>query len=456
MSSRIGTFAARLAAQIPTILTLALLAGLAVWGAAEEWKVPRFSALWGDGTTSAEDSPAGLVKVIPDPSTPQSADPKAPATLWKRIEFPTAEAVRKAGIRVAPAQVQPMARYVTANGMLDYEPSCYAQLASRAPGTVWRVEKEIGDKVQKGEVLALVESSELGRAKADLVQNLAQVDVRTKTLQRLQSAGEVVSGGHLAEAAAALREARIRLFNDQQRLLNLGVILRLEDVAALPDDQLVRHLRLLGLPDAIRKQIDPETLTANLLPLTASFDCQVVNRRAAPGEVVDTARTLFVVADVRRLHIDLDVHLEDMAEVRQGQVVTFQPEANGVGAATAKISHISPEVDEKTRHVRVHAEVENPDGRLRPNTFGTGRILIHERPQAVVVPSEAVQSDGRVHLVFVRVSDESFLARPVQLGLRDANFIEVDGIQPGEMVATVGSFALKSELLKDRIGGGDD
>src|SRR5262249_21557717 len=162
--------------------------------------------------------------------------PKASSLAGKRIEFPSAEAVRKAGIRVAPAQVQALAHYVTANGMLDYEPSRYAQLASRAPGTVFRVEKEIGDKVQKGEVLALFESAGVGRAKADLVQSLAQVDVRTKTLQRLKLAGEVVSGGHLSEAEAALREARIRLFNDQQKLLNLGVMLRLEDVAALPDE----------------------------------------------------------------------------------------------------------------------------------------------------------------------------------------------------------------------------
>ena len=71
--------------------------------------------------------------------------------------------MRKAGIQLAPVEVKALTHHVLANGMLDYEPSGYAQLASRVPGTVWRVEKEIGDKLHKGEVLALIESSEVGR-----------------------------------------------------------------------------------------------------------------------------------------------------------------------------------------------------------------------------------------------------------------------------------------------------
>jgi cobalt-zinc-cadmium efflux system membrane fusion protein len=106
--------------------------------------------------------------------------------------------------------------------------------------------------------------------------------------------------------------------------------------------------------------------------------------------------------------------------------------------------------------VTVHAEVDNPDGRLRPNAFGTGRIILRERPDAVVVPSEAVQTDGSTSLVFVRVSDTGFEARPVEPGLREGDLVEVSGVRPGEEVVTTGSFALKSELLRERITGGDD
>ncbi|HJT77373.1 MAG TPA: efflux RND transporter periplasmic adaptor subunit, partial [Gemmataceae bacterium] len=283
--------------------------------------------------------------------------------------------------------------------------------------------------------------------------------VQTAALRRLRSAGEAgaVPDRSLQAAEAALREARIRLFNAQQALLNLGLPVRLRDVEDLPEDRLARHLRFLGLPDAVVKDLDPETSTANLLPLTAPFDGVVVQRDAAPGEIVEgnRPRTLFIVADVRRLHVDLGVHPEDMAGVRVGQPVTFRADG-GTAEAVARVSHISPEVDEKTRRVVVHAEVDNADGRLRPNAFGTGRIRVREVPRAVVVPREAVQTDGSVSLVFVHRDATTFEARPVEPGLEADGAVEVKGLRPGQEVVTAGSFALKAELLRDRITGGDE
>jgi len=404
----------------------------------------------------------------------------------RRIEFPSAEAVAKAGIRVEPVQVRRMVRYITASGMVDYDPARYARLTSRASGSVWRVEKEIGDVVHKGDALAIIDSNEVGQAKGDLMQSLTQVDLRRQTVERLEAANKrgAVSDQSLREAQAALSEARIRLSNDHQRLLNFGLPVRLDDLAKVPHDQLARQLRLLGLPENIQKQLDTETLTANLLPLKAPFDGVVVQRTAASGEIIEKnqPKIMFVLADVRHLHVDLDVNPEDMGLMRTGLEVSFTPTyalqkseirnpkpekstslppANSELAMSdsasviAKVSHISPEVDEKTRRVKVHAEFDNSEGRLRPNDFGMGRIFIREEPKALIVPSEAVQSDGSSSVVFVRTSDKSFAVRPVHTGLRDGSVVEVRGVQAGEEVVTTGSFALLSELLKERIAGGD-
>jgi cobalt-zinc-cadmium efflux system membrane fusion protein len=355
-----------------------------------------------------------------------------------------------------------MTQYVTANGAIDYEPYRYAQLAPRAPGTIWKMYKVMGEAVHKGEILALIESADVGKAKADFLQSLAQVDVRTRTLQRLKSAGSSVAEGTLREAEEALREARIREFTTHQQLLNLGLAFRIDEMAGLPEDQQVRFLRLLGLPEEFRRAGAADTLTANLLPLTAPFEGLVVRHpQGAPGEVVATNKPLFMIGDTSHLHIDLEVHLEDVAHLRLGQKVIFTPEAKMGEPAVGELAHIGPEVNEKTRHVQVHAEVENPDGRLRPNTFGTGRILIREQPRAVAVPAEAVQwqvhPKGRSYFVFVQMPNKTtFQVRPVQLGLRDEGFTEVSGVEPGEKVVTTGSHVLKSELLKDKISSGED
>jgi cobalt-zinc-cadmium efflux system membrane fusion protein len=183
----------------------------------------------------------------------------------------------------------------------------------------------------------------------------------------------------------------------------------------------------------------------------------VVERNAGPGEYEQTTtpKVLFIIADERHLHFDLDVNPEDMKYVQLRQLVRFAPDGKGLAAPVGHVSHISPEVNEKTRRVQVHAEADDPDGQLRAHTFGTGYIVIREKPAALVVPADALQSDGKSQFVFVRLSPVSFEVRTVTPGLRDGNFIEIDGIRAGEEVVTTGSFALKSELQKDRIGGED-
>jgi membrane fusion protein, heavy metal efflux system len=456
MPSMIRNLAARILGMVPTVLTLALLAVLGVWGARNDWKLGSLSSLWTKTGPLENPDPIG-VKIVPEEKVPTSGDAKSSSAPRLRIEFPSAEAVRLAGIRVEAVQIRSLARYVTAYGMLDYEPGYYVELSSRAPGTIWRVDKVIGDEVKTGDTLALVDSAEVGQAKADFLKNLSQVEVRKKAVQRLQAAGGSVPEATRQETETGLRAAQIQLFNDQQRLLNFGLTLRIHDVEVLAEEQRVRHLRLLGLPDSVLRDADPETLTANLLPLTAPFKAVVIDRRGvAPGQVVTTKQVLFTLADLHHLHADLDVHPEDMADVRVGQNVTFQPDKDQGPPAKARVAHISPEVNEKSRNVEVHTEVENPNGRLRPHTFGTGRILIEERPRAVTVPTEAIQSDGRAHLVFVRLSPASFQVRPVRPGLREGAFTEVDGVQPGEEIATIGSYLLKSELLKEKIGAGEE
>jgi multidrug efflux pump subunit AcrA (membrane-fusion protein) len=446
MASAVSWFMSRLS----TLLILALLVCLAVWGARNDWKIEHVSTLFAASRTEDE-SAAPAIRVLKEPTGHGDADSELP--LNARLEFPSAEAVAQAGIRVAPAQVRPIAESITAYGMVDYEPSYYAELSTRAPGTIWQVYKEIGDKLDKGDVLAVVESSEVGKAKGDFMQSLAQVDLRQQTVSRLGSAAGSVPEGSLRDAEAALREARIRLFNDQQKLLNLGLNVRIEEAAKLKEDQLVRHLRLLGLPDSIRQNVDPDTLTTNLLPLRAPFAGRVVTRRAAPGDVATTTAPQFVVADVRRIHLDLDVHPEDMRYVRLGQTVIFRPDGSPELITTAKVTHISPAVDEKSHNVTVHAEASNPDELLRPHTFGSGRIIIQERPDAVAVPTAAVQSEGDTQFVFVQLSDRGFRVRPVKTGLHDGEYREVTGVKPGEAVVTTGSHELKSELLKERIVG---
>jgi cobalt-zinc-cadmium efflux system membrane fusion protein len=511
---RVAAAIAWLGRVVPTLLVLAALGGLACWGHSTGWKVPRFSALVGRGPAAEKEwceahnvpedecvecnprlmppgkaPPFCLKHGVPEcpldhpeiaqvdgrPRLPRYDVQAALALLdrpennskcklhQRRLQFASAAAADKAGVDVDVVGEAPMTEFVAANGELGYEQTRVARLSSRVPGTVWRVDRQVGDPVKEGEMLALVDAAEVGKAKAEFLQAFAQLDLRRKTHEGLSQAAAsgAVPDRQVREAEAALSEARIRLRGAQQALVNLGLPASSDELKGLPEDRLAARVQFLGLPDALAGRLDPARTTANLLPVTAPLDGVVVAREVVAGEVVDSTRALFVVADPRRMWLTLNVRAEDARRLKLGQPVRFHPDGDPDEAA-GTVAWISTAVDPKTRTVKVRADLENPDGRLRANAFGAGRVVLRYEPYAVVVPKEAVHWEGDCHVVFVRDKDylkegspKVFHVRKVRPGARDEKYVEVlAGVLPGEVVAAKGSAVLQAELLKGKLGEG--
>jgi cobalt-zinc-cadmium efflux system membrane fusion protein len=191
--------------------------------------------------------------------------------------------------------------------------------------------------------------------------------------------------------------------------------------------------------------------------LVAPFEGIVIRSDMVEGEQVSSAPPQFTVADLRRLWVTLEVRQEDIARLRKDQPIAFRPDGAADIEATGTISWISTEVDDKTRTVRVRAEVENGSGQLRARSFGTGRIIVAQESDVIAVPSAALQWKGSDAVVFIQQSDGlSFDQRSVRVGLREGDFTEVlDGLHPGEVVVTTGSHMLKSQLFLNESGDKD-
>jgi cobalt-zinc-cadmium efflux system membrane fusion protein len=262
----------------------------------------------------------------------------------------------------------------------------------------------------------------------------------------------------LQEADANVRMAKVRRFNAQQALINLGLPISIEGTNRLSDDELAEKLHFLGLPPDVVRSLDSETASANLIPLVSSLDGTVIDREIVIGEVVDSGKVQFIVADMRRMWLLLDVRKEDAGELKVGQPVLFS--CSGVaGEVQSRISWIATEADPRTRTIQVRAEVENTlaessgdeancgNWLLRANLFGSARIRVREQPSAIVVPSSAVQWDGEQHLVFLPEGDGTmFYAQNVQVGVARDGYTEIrSGLSPGQSIVADGSYALKSE-----------
>jgi cobalt-zinc-cadmium efflux system membrane fusion protein len=380
------------------------------------------------------------------------------------VHLASQEAVDKSGIELAAVEKRPMTQEVIALGMVTYDQTRIAQLSSRVSGTVWSAQKNVGQAIREGEILAIIEALEVGRTKAEFLQAVVDAELKAKTLERMRDVTSAISERQIREAEADAREARIRLFNAQQTLVNLGLPIRLDDVVGLHDEELVRRVHFLGLPESLVKTLDPETTTANLIPLVAPFDGVITGREIVTGELVSpSSGAQIVMADVSRMWIELDVRKGDATKLRRGQEVVFS--IDGVpGEIRGELAWISTEVDSRTRTVQARMEVDNPlvhgsgpDGQrlLRANMFGVARIQIHANPKALVVPNAAIQRDGAASVVFVKTSETAFQPRLVQLGMTDKDYTEVlEGISLGETVAAAGSHVLKAEILKTRLATG--
>ena len=187
----------------------------------------------------------------------------------------------------------------------------------------------------------------------------------------------------------------------------------------------------------------------------------VVARNAVAGEVVDSGKPLFTVADTSRMWLQLNVRLEQAEKISIGQKIIFRPDGSDREADGA-ITWISTDVDIGTRTIQVRGELANDAGHLRNETFGAGEIVLREEPHAIVVPNTAIHWEGCCYVAFVRDkgyfkdgSYKVFHTRSIRPGAVMGNNTEViAGLLPGEVIVTKGSGILRAELLKGNLGAG--
>jgi multidrug efflux pump subunit AcrA (membrane-fusion protein) len=446
-----------------SIATTAALAAVGWYGHATHW-----SFGFGDhhgGHDAAAHSPAADDAA----HAPAPGDAAAAAPAEGTVRFPSQKALERSGIELVPVEKRPMVSELVCNGVVAYDERRIAQLSTRVPGSIWRVEKRLGDHVQKGDVLLIIDSQDVGRLKADFLNSMVVYESRREQLSILEEVKSAVMGRQLREAKAAMREARNHLSNAEQALVNLGFDISISDYAPLDDETRAARIRTLGLPPAMVAGLDSALVTSNLLPLYAPFDGVVVGREAVVGEVIEAAKPIFEVADVSTMLLVLNVSKEDAGKVAIGQPVRFRPDGSSE-EFNSRITWISTEVNEETRTLQVRAEVANQSepvagGKeetphsLRANTFGSGRIEIDRRGTAVVVPRSSVQWDGSRWIVFVPAGEAAFLARPVQPGVRVDDGVEIASDAAADPqfthVVGAGSHVLKSQILLERMEKGE-
>jgi membrane fusion protein, heavy metal efflux system len=307
-----------------------------------------------------------------------------------------------------------------------------ARVAVRLLGTVAELRKRLGDTVQAGEVVAVIESREVADAKSEYLASRLVFDLQQTLFNRSTKLfeGKVLSENDFLRARTTFEDARVKIEIARQKLFALS--LTAEQIEALPQ-QPVETLRLQELKAPIAGRVAERRVELGSL----------VGREGQESE-------LFVIVNLEVVWADLAVPPSELASIHDGQKITIAAGTGGEPSA-ATIMFVSPLLDKDTRAARVVASVDNAALKWRPGSFITAEIPTDETPAAIVVPKTALQSLKGDTVMFVRTAD-GFEARKVSVGRQDARLAEVtSGLAAGEHIATANTFTLKADLGKAEV-----
>jgi len=356
------------------------------------------------------------------PSTDVTASNDGPADGTK-VRLKNKDAARQAGLQLAKAVAGVAVRHVPATARVVYDAARVAQVNPRVTGVVRAIRADVGTAVRAGAALAVIESADVGADQARLAAARSRSQVAEASYQRASAlrAEGVSSQRALLDAEREREQARADVASAQSALTMVG---------------------------ASRDGSARYTLTAPIAGV-------VTQRHATIGRLVDGDDTLFEVVDPSVMWIELDVAEADLALVRVGQPVAIALDMLPDRELTAELSYVAPAIDLRTRTAVARAPLPNPDGSLRANLFGRGRIAVSDPRAAVWVPRSAVQRARATSVVFVRIAADLFEARRVAVAAVNGERASVTGrVSAGDDVVTDGSFLLKTETLKESIGAG--
>ena len=299
------------------------------------------------------------------------------------------------GVQTAEVKKQPLARTLRVAGMIGEDESRHGVISAPVEGRIDGLAMSCeGDKVTRRQPLATMFSRTLLSAANDYKLALEQ-------------------GG------AALEQAK-------RRLEQCGLVW--EQIKAIPTRQ----------PDDLYFGI--------LAPLTGT----IVKSYVSEGQYVKEGDKLFEIADFTKMWFMFTAYEQDLPLIQVGQIVDIQTPSLPGQILKARVSFISPNLDEVTRSTKVRVVLENPEHRIKNNTFAEGVIEI-KLPEVLTVARTAVLWPGKTPCVYVEKQIGVYEQRQVRLGRSgDAGWEVLEGLKEGERVVTSGNMLIDGQAQINR------
>ena len=336
-----------------------------------------------------------------------------------RIE---ADMLRDLGITTTAVESRPGGEGTPVLGELRVNESAYAEVSAPVPARALRVLALPGVRVRRGQVLAEMQSLELGKTRGDYRDAQARVDLARQALERKRSlaAERIAPQREVQEAEAELRRAEASLQGARGTLNALGA----SNDGGGDDSRLV---------------------------LRAPISGTVIDRHLVQGEVAQPGETLFKVGDLSTLWLIAHASERDAVRVRPGATARVAIPALPGSSLSGRVAAVGSQVEVSSRTIPIRIELPNPGGILRPGMSASVWLPVGEGGTVLAVPVAAVQRLQDKWVVFVPREQGVFEIRTVGRGRDMGGEVEIlTGLQAGETVVVEGAFLLRAEAEKAR------
>jgi len=306
------------------------------------------------------------------------------------------EVVQSMGVRTDYAKFDTLWKYIRTVGRVEYDETLTAHVHPRADGWMEKLNlRAEGEPVEKGQLLGSLYSPEILAAQVDFLIALDQRD--TKTSKR------------------RIEKARNRL-------------------------------RLLGVTEGTISRIQQRARTQNTIPLVAPASGVVTKLNAQEGMYVKPEMEIFTIVDPSRIWVMVDIFEHQIDWLAEGLTAEISVPAYPGRTWEGKVEYIYPDLDPKSRTLRVRLAFDNPNGMLKANMFADVVIYGGPKHNVLVIPQEALIETGERTSVVTALGEGRFQPVDVVTGMRRGGRVEIlSGLQEGDEIVTSGQFLIDSE-----------
>jgi cobalt-zinc-cadmium efflux system membrane fusion protein len=334
-----------------------------------------------------------------------------------------------ASVKVEPVSEREFPIEKESVGSIDFNEDMTLQVFTPYPGRIVALFAKVGDDVRKGQTLFTIDSPDLLQAESTLIAAAGVLEFTTRNLARLRE---------LYKTRAVSQKEMELATSDQQTAE--GALRAARD-----------SVRLFGKTDAEIDRIIAQRKADPILVVPSPITGRITARNAAPGLYVQpgNAPAPYSVADIDSMWMLANVPENDSPAFRVGHEVKVKVGAFPDRVFEGKIVTVTSMVDPNTRRVLLRSEIKDPQHELRSGMFANFAIRTGDPMRSVAVPLAGVVREGDgTQTVWVTADRRRFTHRTVKLGLQHEGYRQIlEGLQPGELVATEGAIFL-SNLLR--------